>query len=159
MIAIILLCLFLPNPIRQNKGTHPDLSGTWILVSSKSNFEKQKDTTDYTVTIIQREPEIKFVKKYKLKGVDGVEQWSYYTDGRPQGFEVKVETHWRGRKLFTSMNPSGVNMANEDEWELSKDGSLLTRIVTSSTYPGTTGMQRTPHEPVINKYVFTRKQP
>jgi hypothetical protein len=100
------------------------------------------------------------VKKYKLNGIEHVDQLSYYTDGRPQGIEATVETHWRGRALFTSTRPSSPkNLVHEDEWELSRDGNLLTRTLTSTTIPESNGMSRFPQEQVKLKYVFTRKQP
>jgi hypothetical protein len=164
IVTVIAFCLFvvLPSPLLQNKGTHPDLSGTWVLVPSKSNFgSTQKDTTDYIVTIIQQEPEIKIIKKYKLKGIDHVEQWSYYTDGRPQGLPVKgldITTRWRGRKLYSSSHVSSpIDTSDEDEWELSNDGMSLTRTRSRSFFSSPT--QR-PQEPSKEKYVFTRiKQP
>ena|ERR1043166_219780 len=64
---VITLWLFtaLPGSISQDKAPHPDLHGTWALVPSQSNFgEKQSNTTDYTITIIQQQSEIKITASY-----------------------------------------------------------------------------------------------
>src|ERR1051326_1455757 len=111
---VITLWLFtaLPGSISQDKAPHPDLHGTWALVPSQSNFgEKQSNTTDYTITIIQQQSEIKITASYLLKGARQVEQWSYYTDGRPQALpgvkDADITTRWRGRKLYSSYHISG----------------------------------------------------
>ena len=154
------ICAIFPSLTVQQKAPPPDLSGTWALVPSQSSFgDKQKDTTDYQVTIIQQEPEIKITAKYKLNGVNQVEEWSYYTDGRPQPTpgvkDLEIATHWRGRKLYTSFHLSRpVDTLTEDEWQLSIDGRTLTRT-TRQTFVG-----RFPYvkDPSQHKYVFVRRK-
>ena len=156
--VIISLLALLPGSMLQNKQAHPNLSGTWVLVPAKSSFgTDQRDTTDYTVTVTQQEPEITFTVKYKLKGVDQVRQWSCYTDGRPVKTPVKdleITTRWRGRKLHSRSHLTApIDRLEEDEWELSNDGLSLTRTVSESFV---SQPSHSVHEPSKRKYEFVR---
>src|SRR5882762_4872439 len=81
----------------------PNLTGTWLLDNSKSNLGSQ--VREYVLTIVHREPEIRFSKKYKRGKQEIKEEAVYYTDGRPafgthQGVNDPLpETRWRGQKL------------------------------------------------------------
>src|SRR5687768_18469802 len=104
---IIIVATYGAQQDKNKRGARarPDLSGTWVLVQSKSNLGKtQNDITDYTLTIADHEPEIRITKRFKKAGREYLEEWIYYTDGRqeiPPGSEnIEVQTKWRGNKLY-----------------------------------------------------------
>ena len=146
----------------------PDLSGTWVLVQSKSNLGKtQKDITNYTLTIADHDPEIRVTKRFKRAGREYLEEWVYYTDGRheiPLGAEnIEVQTKWRGSKLYrrttikrsNPFSPIPEETVRQEEWEISKDGGVLIRTVRESSLNSRyRGSGR--NEPLNERYVFTR---
>src|SRR6185503_16317308 len=79
LLLTVLLSLSLGNT---QKKAPPDLSGTWTLNPSKSNLGSE--ITDYVLTIVHNEPEIRFSKKFKRGKREISEETVYYTDGRPQ---------------------------------------------------------------------------
>jgi hypothetical protein len=138
----------------------PDLSGTWILDASRSNLGSNKDKiTDYTVTIVHREPEIRITRKFKQGGQEFSEEAVYYTDGRPEfspNFnDPQPATNWHGRKLTRRVVTGNhvpihnIEVTLDEEWELSKDSKTLIRTMSSSSSSNRT-------EPVKVKYIFTR---
>src|SRR5689334_476225 len=90
---------------KPNEQKKPDLSGTWILDASQSNFGSNKDkVTDYTVIIVHREPEIRITWRFKQGGQEFSQEAVYYIDGRPElspnNFsDPQPTTRWHGRKL------------------------------------------------------------
>jgi hypothetical protein len=123
------------------KTAPPDLTGTWILDTSKSNLGSE--IKDYILTIVHREPEIRFSKKYKRGKREISEESVYYTDGRPefgahQGVNDPLpETRWRSQKLIrrTVSRPHGsldLEFVNYEEWSISADKQILTRTMTTS---------------------------
>lgn len=136
----------------------PDLSGVWALDTSKSNIGKQK-LTDYVLSIVHHEPEIRMTKTYKEGGRERSEEIIYYTDGRAEfssvgGKNSEPTTRWQGNKLVrrSSTTPKGapqafppIEVVTTETWELSPDGKTLTRTVKSS---GTVTFNA--------RYVFTR---
>jgi len=146
----------------------PDLSGTWVLVQSKSNLgDTQKDITDYTLTIADHNREIRVTKSFKRAGREYLEEWVYYTDGRPEippGSEnIEVQTKWRGSKLYRRITLKRSNpfssireeTVRHEEWEISKDGSVLIRTIRESSLINPQGSSGR-NEPLNERYVFTR---
>ena len=169
LITIVAMCVAQQDKSGHGQLARPDLSGTWILVQSKSSLgksKKQDDITDYTLTIVHRDPEIRITKRFKKGGRRYVEEWSYYTDGRqemlPEAGKTETLTKWRGRKLYRRIT-STLNMpfsslpeetVTQEVWEISEDGTLLMRTISRSTF-GRPGRSDS-HEPLNEKYVFRR---
>jgi len=124
------------------KETRPDINGVWVFDAAKSNEFRGKDKrTDYVLTIVHKEPEIKMTARFKEGGRDITTENIYYTDGRRVSFrDPEVETRWRGRKLVMVSSfrapvnkvivPEGI--VTTVEWILSTDGNTLTRTTTTS---------------------------
>jgi len=169
LIAIVTICAAQKDKNRHGQRAKPDLSGTWVLDQSKSNLGKsqKENITDYVLTIMHREPAIRITKSVKEGGRASMEEWIYYTDGRPEilplSQNIEVHTKWRGNKLYrrisiTHRNPfSSIpdQTVTEEEWELSEDGSALKRTISRSGLvgPGRGGINESSNE----KYVFTRR--
>jgi hypothetical protein len=125
----------------QNKKPKPDLSGVWVFDPAKSNLDSREKITDYVLTIVHREPEIKMTARFKQNGRDVTTENRYYTDGRRVSFlDPDVSTRWRGTKLTMVSSvrapidkvlaPEGI--VTTVEWELSSDGKILTRTTRMS---------------------------
>ena len=151
------VCVAQSNNQKSRDGARPDLTGIWVLDESRSNLGS--DITDYVLTIVHREPEIKFSKRYKRGKREIKEELTYHTDGRPefgslQGFnDPQPETRWQGDKLVRKSvsrpngGPLNLESVTYEEWAISPDNQTLTRTMTS-TGPG--GYVKT-------KAVFTRR--
>jgi len=129
-------------------NTRPDLSGVWAFDNSKSNInlKGKEKLTDYVLSIVHREPEIRMTKTYKEGGRERSEETIYYTDGRAEfssakGKDPEPTTRWQGNKLVrrSSMTMRGapqtfppLEVVTTETWELSADGKTLTRTITSS---------------------------
>ena len=166
MKAVSLISLFLalafcaraqPNKDKP-KSEPPDLSGLWLLDESRSNVGRGKDRiSDYSLSVVHREPEIRMTKKYMRGGRHFNEELIYYTDGRPElkggRLDSQSVTRWRSGKLVSrsTFAPNGLRteppleIITTEEWELSKDGKTLTRTITMT---GTFGSK--------TRYVFNR---
>ena len=158
MRTVICLLLFVGVAAGQSVD-RPDLSGVWALDESRSYINR--GVSDYVLTIVHREPEIRMTKSYKQRGGKRSEETIYYTDGRPEFSSVKGHKdsepviRWQGNKLVrrsTTMARGGprqnfppMEVVTTETWELSPDGKTLTRTIR-------TGGIATLHL----KYVFTR---
>ncbi|MDX6289913.1 MAG: hypothetical protein QOH42_1712 [Blastocatellia bacterium] len=158
-IAVFLLTaatVCLAQSSKPSTKVRPDLSGTWILDGSRSNLGS--DITDYVLTIVHREPEIRFSKRYKRGKREIKEESIYHTDGRPEfgpmqgSNDSQPETRWRDNKLVRKSvigprtGPVNFEFVVYEEWAISPDSQTLTRTVTS-TGPSV----------VKSKAVFTRR--
>jgi hypothetical protein len=169
LIAIAITCQAQQDKKNHDHRVRPNLTGHWVLDHSKSKLSKsQRDMTDYVMTIVHREPEIKIIKKFKQGGRDYAQEWSYYTDGRPDRLSlignIEVFTRWRGRKLYHRVKEKRSVLYSslpyedvlEDQWELSEDGLLLKRTLSRSTLGGSPGSNS--GEPSTESYVFFRRK-
>ena len=136
----------------------PDLSGTWELDKSKSDFGLFRDRplskADATLVVAHSEPELKITRTLKLNGQQEVKEFTYYTDERGEtnpatigAGEVKSKTKWDGEKVSASskMTWPGQNGAAAAEmdvtqkWQVSSDGKSLTNTTAISSVQ--TGVQ------------------
>src|SRR5919112_967603 len=71
---------------RDDKKAKPDLSGTWELDRSKSDFGLFRDRpiskADSTLVVAHREPELKISRTLRLNGQQELKEFTYYTDER-----------------------------------------------------------------------------
>lgn len=130
-----------------------NLSGTWILDRSKSDFGALSDSplvqAEVTLTIEHAAPELKIKRKETRDGREQLTELAYYTDGRGEmnpstlgRVGVKTSTKWDGGKIvstskLTRRDASGKTSTLEttDRWQLSKDGRTLTQV-TAISYGG-----------------------
>jgi hypothetical protein len=112
----------------------PDLTGTWKLNTSKSEFGQFPAPNSMTQKITHAEP--KLTVENNMSGPQGDIAFTanYSTDGKEttnQGFggsEVKSVARWDGDALLIETKGSfGDNQFTmKDRWTLSQDGKVLT---------------------------------
>jgi hypothetical protein len=124
---------------RQANQKEPDLSGTYSLDESKSTAGNGAKF-DYTkLDIVQRGPEIKFIRRQGIGGKELPITATLYADGRGEKLlllqgvqQVNSKTKWDGDKLvtrYTLKHIYGGRFINYDiieVWKLSTDGKTLT---------------------------------
>jgi len=132
-----------------------DLTGTWALDKSKSDFGPFEDSpvvkADVTLAVAHAGPELKISRRESRDGREQTTELVYYTDGRGElnpstlgRVGVKSETKWDGNKIvatstLTRRGADGkpATLETTDKWQLSKDGRLLTQTTAVSFGGGT----------------------
>lgn len=164
--VILCLCvvasLAVASPARDDKKKEgkprPDLSGTWELDKSKSDFGLFRDRpiskADSTLVVAHKEPELKIARTLRLNGQQETKEFVYYTDERGEtnpasvgAGEVKSKTKWDGEKVAArskmtwpgQSGSAGVEMEVTQKWQVSSDGKSLTNTTVLSSAP--TGVQ------------------
>ena len=142
----------------RKEKARPDLSGTWELDRSKSDFGLFRDRpvskADSTLVIEHKEPELKIARTLKLGGQQETKQFAYYTDGRGEtnpatigAGEVKSKTKWDGEKVAAQSKllwpgrdgSAGAELDVTQRWQISSDGKTLTNSTVMSS--AQTGVQ------------------
>jgi hypothetical protein len=131
--------------IHTGGGDAPNLSGTWKLDVSKSNFGQMPPPASQTDTIEHNEPSIKIVEDQKggmmgdmnlttTLSSDGKETTSTGMGGTP----VTSITHWEGSTLVINSTTSfqGSDVKIKDSYTLSPDGKTLTEVTHVETGMG-----------------------
>jgi hypothetical protein len=174
LILLVAVGCFAQSSKEKQGSPPPDLNGVWVLDEVKSKTGPNT-ITNYILTIEQREPEIRIVKRFKHDGKDYLEELTFYTDGRAEtkaipgprdsGPDAKWsrKTKWSGKKLVirsvsqSKDRVSGTNIitlsteiVTKEEWELSEDSQTLVCKVTTL---GTEGLRGTLES---LRLVFTR---
>ena len=116
----------------------PDFTGTWVLEESQSNLDGA--ISDYVLTVIHREPEIRMTRQYRRGKKQITEKIVYYTDGKAEinpnrrPGDPTPETKWQGMKLVRRAvsRPAGsgslhLEFITREQWSLSDDRQTLTR--------------------------------
>ena len=131
----------------------PDLTGTWLLVTAKSNVGSSV-TSGQPIKIIHHDPEFRITRMVASNGRVAGQDFVYYTDGRgetnrmvmslrPHSYlyperddkvAIRSKTTWTGNKLVTrSRSPARGVIGGQllefeiiDEWKLSPDGKTFT---------------------------------
>lgn len=128
---------------KKDGKSHPDLTGTWQLDRSKSDFGLFSDRplarADSTLVVEHKDPELKIKRTLSLNGQEEVKDFVYYTDERGETNpatlgvgEVKSKTKWDGDKVLaeasiTRKSQSGPYELNVTQrWQVSSDGKTLT---------------------------------
>jgi hypothetical protein len=114
----------------------PDLSGSWKLNASKSEFGQFPPPSSMTQKVTHAEPKLTVALKMASDMGDFDNTANYTTDGKEctnQGFggsEAKSVTKWEGESLV--METKGTFGDNaytmKDKWTLSEDGKILTIV-------------------------------
>ncbi|MDT5155811.1 MAG: hypothetical protein QOC99_3107 [Acidobacteriota bacterium] len=137
--------------------SHPDLSGTWTLDKSKSDFgpfsERPIAKADATLVISEHDPELKITRTLSLNGQQESKEFTYYADERGEtnpasiggGIDVKSKTKWEGDKLVSHAKVTRKGQRGDfdidttEKWQVSSDGKTLTQSIEIS---GPFGMQQ-----------------
>ena len=147
VIAILLVLAspaFAQNPPAPSQPTHPDLSGTSVFNSSKSQPAEKAATRTETLEIARSGQSIRI--RFRVKG--GELTLDYVPDGRvhlarsdPNGTSsTYCMAQWIGSMLVAdrrthlegTVDRSGQKIADVvlvEHWNLSSDGRVLTRLV------------------------------
>jgi hypothetical protein len=157
--AISLACILSCASSASIHKERPDLSGTWALDKSKSKLGQLNQGrlagADLTLFIEHRDPQIRILYRFTLKGQEILWQRILYSDGRGEvnswllsGSQVRSETRWEGASLVSTVRAEGrgdlPRAVALERWELSQRGKTL--IITTSTKAETV------------RLVFTRQQ-
>lgn len=131
---------------KQTSHQKPDFTGTWVLEKSQSNVDS--GISDYVLTVIHREPDIRMSKQYKRGKKQITEEIEYHTDGKAEvnpnrrPDDPSPETKWRGTKLVrrSVSRPAGrgslvLELVTYEEWALSSDQQTLTRAIEMTMGP------------------------
>jgi hypothetical protein len=135
--------------------TKPDLTGEWVLDLKKSDQKAIPSRPELPIKISHHDPELRITQTSKVNGKTIERESIYYTDERgetnqattmmttnpgsvkPEDLEKQVtksRTRWSGDKLITvstlRLAAAGHVLEYEivDEWKLSKDGKVLTKL-------------------------------
>lgn len=128
---------------KKDAKPHPDMTGTWTLDKSKSDFGPFRDRpiskADVKLVVTQRDPELKLTRTLSLNGQQDVREQTYYTDERGETNpptlgtgEVKSKTKWDGDKVVTRSKMTRetqrgtFEIDTTEKWQLSSDGQTLT---------------------------------
>ena len=127
----------------KKEGKHPDLSGTWALDRSKSDFgvfwDRPLAKTDATLVVSHKEPELKVTRTLRLNGREETKELVYYTDGRGEsnpaaigGGTADSKTNWErdsivARSKLSRPGAKGrVEVELTETWRMSGDRKTLT---------------------------------
>ena len=138
---------------KKGERAHPDLSGTWQLDRSKSDFgewgSRPLAKADSTLVVTHVGPELKIRRTLSLDGREEVREFAYYTDERGEtnpatlgAGEVKSKSRWDGDRVVseahvTLRGQSGNYELNvTQKWQVSSDGKTLTNTTTISNPMG-----------------------
>ena len=134
-----------PSKTSSSTQERPDLSGEWLMDSTRSNLGKEFH--NYFLTIVHHGPEISFSERYWHGKSEVREELIYYTDERADidpkmGHNDQTETRWVGNKLvhqrtgylklwhLVPPNSKKIYFVSLEEWSLSDDRQTLTRTIT-----------------------------
>jgi len=111
----------------------PNLSGTWVLNVSKSDFGPMPAPDSETHKITHADPDLKVNVAQKGQMGDLNYDAAYSTDGKEStnnvaGNEFKSTAKWDGDDLTIDTKGSfnGTDFTAKDRWTLSADGKTLT---------------------------------
>lgn len=123
--------------IHTGTGDSPNLSGTWKLNISKSNFGQIPPPASQTDTIEDNEPSVKIAEDQKGGMMGDMNlTTNISTDGKETtsagmgGAEVKSTAHWDGPTLVVNSKTSfqGSDITIKDSYSVSPDGKTLTEV-------------------------------
>ena len=112
--------------------TRPNLSGTWKVNMSKSDFGRGPAPEARTDSITHEDPNLKDTITQSNQQGEITYDMNYFTDGREttntiRGNEFKSTAHWDGDQLAVESKGSLAGPVTlKDRWSLSGDGKTLT---------------------------------
>jgi hypothetical protein len=133
----------------------PEISGTWVLDTSKSNFGKAGTNplagAEVTIVIEINDKEVRLSRTMIVDRKEHLSDGFYYTDGRGEsnpvfpykGGEFKTISRMVDTKLVTTwtqeIEVAGklVRVEAEESWDPLRDGRTLINSITTRTPKGT----------------------
>src|SRR5262249_21229207 len=114
----------------------PDLSGSWKLNSSKSDFGQFPAPSSLTQKVTHAEPKLTVALKMSSDMGDVDLTSNYTTDGKEctnpgfGGSDAKSVTKWDGDALVMETKGAFGDVAYtlKDKWTISEDGKMLTIV-------------------------------
>jgi hypothetical protein len=136
-LPLIAACLALALPGLAGAQTVPNLSGTWVLQVTQSDFGPLPAPEARTDVIDHREPQLTVARTATAQGQQTQLNFAYVVDGEPHrnnagGAEVTSRLRWEGATLVmvsTASGPQG-EVTFTDRYTLSADGRTLTQVRT-----------------------------
>lgn len=109
----------------------PDLSGTWKLNTSKSDFGALPPSDSATLKVEHNDPVLKLVSITLSSSGERSYELSFTTDGKEctnwiGNVEVKSVLRWDGATLVMEHKAAGGEVTLKDQWVVSEDGKTLT---------------------------------
>lgn len=117
-----------------SSATKPNLSGTWVLDNSKSDFGPMPPPSSRTDVVTQNGSSIKFAVNQTTEMGDMSFNLDLVDDGKTvdtwqiMGNDAKSTAHWEGTTLVTQTNTSiqGNDLQIVSRYQLAPDGKVLT---------------------------------
>ena len=181
--ACLLLIVIVSNGFAQKQRSKPDLSGTWLFDTKKSDITGPTSRWDLPMKITHQDPEFRITHVGESKGQMVEREFLYFTDGRgeanpattllttnPQTVqpnnvatqEIKSKTTWSGNKIVVRA-PQRMTVAGHvlefeivDEWQLSSDGKTLTQTLKTVFRESPAGTVFMPSPKSDKKRVYNR---
>ena len=166
-VTLILCSSFFAISAQKKTATpKPDFSGSWVLDLEKSDKKGIPSKPDVPIKISHQDPEFRITQTLTLSGNPIERESVYYTDERgetnqatavmtanpgsvkPEDLDkqmTKSKPRWSGDKLITvstlRLTAAGhvIEYRLVDEWKLSKDGKILTKI-SKTVFQGSNAM-------------------
>jgi hypothetical protein len=109
---------------------HPDLTGTWKLNVTKSDFNRLSGLISKALKIEHSEPKLKVSSAVVDQLGEHGESYTFTIDGKTNtntmnGFATETSSIWDGDEIIFDVN-RGPNWGYKERWSLSSDGKTLT---------------------------------
>lgn len=109
---------------KSSAQSRPDLTGTWVRSSYKSNHRGQLESYPVTLTVSHKEPELKITRKSVVHGKEKITDGVYYTDGRGERNEAEFRSALAvGSSPTSAIEQKGANdpqTKSKTKWEGNK---------------------------------------
>ncbi|MEK7404821.1 MAG: hypothetical protein AAB225_06905 [Acidobacteriota bacterium] len=109
----------------------PDLTGSWKVDNSKSNFGALPPPQSLVNKIDHKDPTLKITSITVGDSGERTFELAFTTDGKENtnsigSIEIKSKVRWEGRDLLMEHTAGEVTL--KDKWTLSEDGKTLTLV-------------------------------
>jgi hypothetical protein len=155
LLLLALTCV-VAAPAQSSKArSKPNFSGEWLLDLKKTDKASLpgKSVSNLPIKISHRDPEFRVTQTLEVDGKLVDQEYLYFTDERGEKHRgprlltpglgwptdankpmVESRTHWAGEKIVTVsahqtlFAQKRIEYTLYDEWKLSRDGKVLTRV-------------------------------
>jgi hypothetical protein len=123
------------SAVPQTGAAHPDLSGTWIFNSAKSEPANHVANRSETLQIACSTTtfEVHYLTDGKTSTQTFVIDGAEHTGRQMQSGNVYSQAEWKGSELVTDLRATlegGSNLIRiRKHWRISKDGQVLTQVI------------------------------
>ncbi len=131
--SVAVIALALPAVAAYGQSQVPNLSGTWVLQSDKSDFGPMAAPSGRTDVIEHAEPRLTIKRTVVFQGTPTVSDLVYVVDGKPHKNttaigEMSSTLSWEGQTLVmvTILTTAAGQGTITDRFSLSADGKTMT---------------------------------